>query len=130
MQKIDVFTHILPEKYLDALASKTDGRGTEALNARRRLSDLDIRFRIMELNEGYAQILNNETVRSKGLPEASMAFGEFWFNSDSIGSHAINAFLYKDTATGPVLVGFFEPQNGQILTLTKNEIHSCSLLRL
>jgi len=58
MQKIDVFTHILPEKYLDALASKTDGRGTEALNARRRLSDLDIRFRIMELNEGYAQILN------------------------------------------------------------------------
>jgi aminocarboxymuconate-semialdehyde decarboxylase len=58
MQKIDVFTHILPEKYLDALASKTDGRGTEALNARRRLSDLDIRFRIMDLNEGYAQILN------------------------------------------------------------------------
>ena len=58
MQKIDVFTHILPAKYLDVLAEKTGNRAGEALNARRRLSDLDIRFRIMDLNEGYTQILN------------------------------------------------------------------------
>ena len=58
MQKIDVFTHILPVKYLDALAEKTGKRAAEALNGRRRLSDLDIRFRIMDLNEGYVQILN------------------------------------------------------------------------
>jgi uncharacterized protein len=58
MQRIDVFTHILPVKYLDALAKKTGKRAAEALNGRRRLSDLDIRFRIMDLNEGYVQILN------------------------------------------------------------------------
>jgi hypothetical protein len=58
-RKIDVFTHILPEKYLDALSlRRLMDAATEALNARRRLSDLDIRFRIMDLNEGYAQILN------------------------------------------------------------------------
>jgi len=55
MQKIDVFTHI----YLKNISMRLLRRRTDVelkrLNARRRLSDLDIRFRIMDLNEGYAQ---------------------------------------------------------------------------
>ena len=39
MQKIDVFTHILPTNYLKALSAKTDGRAAEALNAKRRLNE-------------------------------------------------------------------------------------------
>ena len=60
MQKIDVFAHILPAKYLDALYEKVPTRlATAALSARRRpgVRDLDIRFRIMDNNEGYTQIL-------------------------------------------------------------------------
>ena len=58
MQKIDVFAHILPTKYLDALSEKTGDKAAEALNCKRRLNDLDIRFRIMDHYDGYAQILN------------------------------------------------------------------------
>lgn len=58
MQKIDTFTHILPIKYLDALLEKGGKRASEALNSKQRLSDLDIRFRIMDRHEGYSQILN------------------------------------------------------------------------
>ena len=58
MQKIDVFAHILPTKYLDALLEKTGDKAAEALNCKRRLNDLDIRFRIMDHYDGYAQILN------------------------------------------------------------------------
>lgn len=58
MQKIDVFAHILPTNYLDALSKKVGRRAAEALNCRQRLNDLNIRFRIMDRHEGYAQILN------------------------------------------------------------------------
>ena len=58
MQKIDVFAHILPTNYLNALSEKAGRRAAEALNCRQRLNDLDIRFRIMDRHEGYAQILN------------------------------------------------------------------------
>ena len=58
MQKIDVFSHILPTKYLDALSEKAGKKAAEALNSKRRLNDLDIRFRIIYSHEGYVQILN------------------------------------------------------------------------
>ena len=60
MQKIDVFSHILPAKYLKALSEKTpDKRAVGAYYDVRRpgVRDLDIRFRIMDRYEDYAQIL-------------------------------------------------------------------------
>jgi predicted TIM-barrel fold metal-dependent hydrolase len=60
MQKIDVFAHILPSTFVDALSKKIpETRVTTAMSARLRpgVRDLDIRFRIMDQNEGYVQIL-------------------------------------------------------------------------
>jgi len=60
MQKIDVFSHILPAKYLEALYEKTpDKRAAGAYYDVRRpgVRDLDMRFRIMDRHEGYVQIL-------------------------------------------------------------------------
>ena len=42
MQKIDVFSHILPAKYLNALSQKGGKNAAEALNCKRRLNDLDV----------------------------------------------------------------------------------------
>lgn len=78
---------------------------------------------------GYAQLLNNRTLREYGGSEASLAFGEFWYASATLGSHAINAFLYRDDAKR-IQFGFFEPQTGEILALSPAEVGSCYLLRL
>lgn len=71
--KIDIFTHILPPKYKEALLRKADQRflgenwdkviaGTPAL------SDLDNRFRVLEKYEGLSQIL---TIASPALEESA-----------------------------------------------------------
>jgi len=52
------FSHILPTKYLNALSEKAGEKAAEALNSKRRLNDLDIRFHIIDSHEGYVQILN------------------------------------------------------------------------
>jgi aminocarboxymuconate-semialdehyde decarboxylase len=60
MQKIDVFAHILPANFVKSIHKKIPGIiASTALSSRRRpgVRDLDIRFRIIERNEGYAQIL-------------------------------------------------------------------------
>ena len=57
--KIDIFSHILPPKFLDALSKKAPPgfyledliRGTPTL------SDLDIRFRVLDKYDDYVQIL-------------------------------------------------------------------------
>ena len=56
-EKIDIFCHILPQKYKDALYRKAkpcyylDAGGTPAL------FDLDVRFRVMDKYEGLRQVL-------------------------------------------------------------------------
>jgi len=77
----------------------------------------------------YAQLLNNATILKLGIADASLAFGEFWYESAE-GPHAINAYIYPVGTGKEVGIGFIEPQNGQTLDLTPNEIRSCSLLRL
>ena len=56
--KIDIFTHILPLKYAEALYKKArDCFYIEADKATPILSDLDARFRIMDRYEGLTQVL-------------------------------------------------------------------------
>ncbi len=60
MQKIDVFAHIAPAKYSEALYKNNPARRPAGgLEPRRPgTRDLDMRFRIMDRHEGYVQILN------------------------------------------------------------------------
>ena len=53
----------------------------------------------------------------------SVAFGVIWYNRDKGGGHAINIFITKDEQ-GLVYIKFVEPQNGQIVHLSQNELNS------
>ncbi|HVP76302.1 MAG TPA: amidohydrolase family protein [Thermodesulfobacteriota bacterium] len=58
-EKIDIFCHIVPAKYKEALLKKASRpsyylENTKALPA---LSDLDLRFKAMDKYEGYRQVL-------------------------------------------------------------------------
>ena len=70
--KIDVFAHIIPPKYQEALAKRGDrrfreGRWDEVINGTPALFDLDNRLRVIERHEGLRQVL---TVASPALEEA------------------------------------------------------------
>jgi predicted TIM-barrel fold metal-dependent hydrolase len=57
--KIDIFNHILPRSYLDKVSSSLGG-GKDMLMRVRSVSalyDLDERFRIMDMFEGYVQVV-------------------------------------------------------------------------
>lgn len=58
MTKIDIFTHILPVKYKDALYNVLDSKFTKSFqDAIPTLFDLDLRFRIMDKFDGLTQVL-------------------------------------------------------------------------
>lgn len=81
---------------------------------------------------GYAQLLNNRTIReskSPVMPRAALAFGEFWYVSPQ-GAHAINAYFYQKVQGGDIFLGTFEPQTGKPVELTRQQIYTCSLFRL
>lgn len=69
MMKIDVFPHIMPEKYKEALFKKaTSGfYASQYVDVVPTLFDLDLRFQIMDHFEGYVQIL---TIASPPIEEA------------------------------------------------------------
>lgn len=80
---------------------------------------------------GYAQLVNNSTLRKMEKPPAvSLAFGEFWYQQDAGGGHAINVFFHTDPTSGQLVPAFFEPQNATVVRLSSREIASCSFLRL
>ncbi len=58
--KIDIFCHIIPMKYKEALyrASQTDFYLKDSMEATPTLYDLDHRFRVMDKFEGLMQVLN------------------------------------------------------------------------
>jgi predicted TIM-barrel fold metal-dependent hydrolase len=63
VRKIDVFTHILPEGYVSRMREvapdvKDQGKRVRGVPM---LVDLDVRFRVMDLFEGYQQILSIAT---------------------------------------------------------------------
>jgi predicted TIM-barrel fold metal-dependent hydrolase len=59
MMKIDVFPHIMPEKYKEALFQKATAGfyASQYVDVVPTLFDLDLRFRIMDCFEDYVQIL-------------------------------------------------------------------------
>lgn len=73
--------------------------------------------------DSYASILHRKTT---GRPlKTGLAFGDFWYASNQLGGlHAINFAVVADGANKPKLL-FFEPQNGEELQLTTEEINSC-----
>jgi len=60
MRKVDVFTHIWPQPFYEALKKITGEMSniTRRSEAQRMMIDLDERFRIMDAHEGYCQILS------------------------------------------------------------------------
>jgi hypothetical protein len=73
MQKIDIYTHIIPPKYKEALYQRTDSRfynenWDKVIDRTPALTDLDNRLRILEKYEGLSQVL---TIASSSLEEAA-----------------------------------------------------------
>jgi len=80
---------------------------------------------------GYAQLLTNSTLmKTEKPPAVSLAFGEFWYQPEAGGGHAINVFFHVEPDKGLLVPAFFEPQNATVVHLTPREIASCSFLRL
>ena len=73
MKKIDIYTHIIPPKYKEALYQRADSRfysenWDRVINGTPGLTDLDNRLRILEKYEGLSQVL---TIASPALEEAA-----------------------------------------------------------
>ncbi len=73
MKKIDIFTHIIPPKYKEALYRKADerffsGKWDEVIQSTPALSNLDNRFRVIDKYEGLTQVL---TIASPALEEST-----------------------------------------------------------
>ena len=71
--KIDIFTHIIPPKYKEALFKRADQRfygenWDKVINGTPALSDLNNRLRILEQYEGLSQVL---TIASPALDESA-----------------------------------------------------------
>ena len=63
MRKIDVFTHIFPPQYVERMQQLAPGLKDAGKRVRGvpMLTDLDLRFRVMDTFEGYQQILSIAT---------------------------------------------------------------------
>ena len=71
--KIDIYTHIIPQKYKEALLQRADSRffsenWDKVIDGTPALTDLDNRLRILEKYEGLSQVL---TIASPALEEAA-----------------------------------------------------------
>lgn len=79
----------------------------------------------------FASLLHSKTPKA---PEAGLAFGEFWYvRADGAGAHAINAAVVPTPRSPRAVAGkspfgllFYEPQTFRLVTLTKQEIASCT----
>ena len=63
MRKIDIFTHILPERYVSRMNEVAPGFKDTGKRMRGvpMLVDLDVRFKVMDTFEGYQQVLSIST---------------------------------------------------------------------
>jgi predicted TIM-barrel fold metal-dependent hydrolase len=78
--KIDIFNHIIPQKYFDKMVSISP-RGKDIQKRVRAIPsmvDLDVRFRIMDLFEEYVQVicLANPPIEALGPPPVSREMAE------------------------------------------------------
>ncbi len=65
--KIDIFAHIIPEKFRQAIMKALPGPAHQSDAALTSLHDLDLRLRIMEQHEGLMQVLT--LGMTSGMPE-------------------------------------------------------------
>jgi len=73
MPKIDIFTHIIPPKYKEALFRRADSRfyaenWDKVIEGTPALTDLENRLRVLDRHEGLSQVL---TIASPALEEAA-----------------------------------------------------------
>lgn len=68
----------------------------------------------------YASILHAKSKRRR--EGTALLFGEFWYDRDSGGGHAINFTIVYD---GAYRLIFFEPQTGEIVQISESERASC-----
>lgn len=61
---------------------------------------------------------------TEGQEGVAIAFGEFYYNPDSGGSHATNCFFTK--VNDALELMFYEPQTQKIVKLSPTEIASCA----
>lgn len=81
--------------------------------------DFSLAAMVIARKEYFNKFLDNRPV--------SILFGEFHYITNTGGPHAINCFITGDK--NQLTLGFFEPQNGQIINLTQEEIASCTFWR-
>ncbi len=62
------------------------------------------------------------------IPNTAIAIGEFYYSPRTGPNHAINFAITKENNNLKIV--FFEPQNWQIIQLSKSEIESCFFWRL
>jgi hypothetical protein len=72
-----------------------------------------------------AQTLHCKTPSRR--PNTALAIGEFWYDRDVGGGHAINCAIVFEGGNYRLI--FLEPQNQQRIVLSKREIESCSAYR-
>lgn len=72
----------------------------------------------------FAVCAQHAHYQTRGANAQGIAVGEFWYNSRTLGFHAINAFLCEDLS-----LAFIEPQNGLEVTCTPDEMRSALFVR-
>ena len=78
-----------------------------------------------------ARALHSRTVRALSLPPGGLAFGCFRYQPDwgKGGAHSINWFAYgcppEDAHPEGIALGFYEPQQRVVITLTEKELGTC-----
>ena len=117
MKKIDVFTHITSPKYLVALDKKVNPAVTKDIPCRwlPALGDLDIRFKIMDEFEDYAQILTQATPPVENLCEPADALELSRIANDEMAELCLK---YPDRFVGAVAM---LPLNDMELALQEAE---------
>ena len=73
----------------------------------------------------FAEYLHYNTQNK--LPKTALCFGEFAYQRDIGGAHAINVFLYREN--NKVQMAFYEPQTCKVVVLSESEKMSCLFYR-
>lgn len=119
-------TYSLPseEWVLDTFA-KSYSSFLYAIQSSRYVSEENDCDKFAVLAYAYAHILHHNTANK--LSKTGFSFGEFWYETDTKGGHAINIIVVKDHNTNKVI--FFEPQTKQKVDLSVMEKGSVKFVR-
>jgi hypothetical protein len=79
------------------------------------------------LAKEIASICHARSARKSGYGGTGLAFGEFWYLDTQQGHHAINVAIVGNLDA--LRLVFFEPQTGELVTLSEKERSLCDLYR-